>query len=157
MKLDPFTLRVALDSRGTARGELYLDDGESYSHEKGDLIWREFLASSAKGKAKAKALRISSKDLASQHPKEAVSDVALTSYNSANSFAKSMEGVKVERVTVLGLKEEPTEVKTEGGQALNWEFDAGVPAEGRKEGTASVLTVKNPGLSISLDWTIVIE
>ena len=29
MKRDPFTLRVALSTDGSARGELYLDDGES--------------------------------------------------------------------------------------------------------------------------------
>jgi hypothetical protein len=36
MKNDPFTLRVALDGQESARGELYLDDG--------DILWREFLA-----------------------------------------------------------------------------------------------------------------
>lgn len=30
MKLDPFTLRIALDKKGSAQGELYLDDGETF-------------------------------------------------------------------------------------------------------------------------------
>ncbi|KAG2741021.1 glycoside hydrolase family 31 protein [Suillus brevipes Sb2] len=35
MKHDPFTLHVALDTSGNARGELYLDDGETYGCGRG--------------------------------------------------------------------------------------------------------------------------
>ncbi|KAJ7894385.1 hypothetical protein B0H14DRAFT_2559170 [Mycena olivaceomarginata] len=48
MTLDPFTLRVALSKVGSTRGVLYLDDGVTYSHEKGQLGWRMFIAQTAK-------------------------------------------------------------------------------------------------------------
>ncbi|KAJ7821563.1 hypothetical protein B0H14DRAFT_2831170 [Mycena olivaceomarginata] len=48
MKLDPFTLRVALSKAGSARGELHLDDGVTHSHEKGQFVWREFAAQTTK-------------------------------------------------------------------------------------------------------------
>lgn len=35
---DPFTLVVALSVNGTARGSLYLDDGESYEYRKGAYV-----------------------------------------------------------------------------------------------------------------------
>ncbi|KAG8955641.1 hypothetical protein FRC04_007632 [Tulasnella sp. 424] len=41
MKHDPFTITIT-DNSGTANGQLYLDDGESYPHQKGELVWREF-------------------------------------------------------------------------------------------------------------------
>lgn len=44
MKKDPFTLRIALDKSSNARGELYIDDGVSYNHEQGQIVWREFKA-----------------------------------------------------------------------------------------------------------------
>src|SRR3954453_8534082 len=45
MRHDPFTLRIALDKNGKARGELYLDDGETFAHWDGEIVWREFTAS----------------------------------------------------------------------------------------------------------------
>lgn len=42
MGTDPFTLVVALNGEGEAVGELYLDDGRSYDHEKGKFVLREF-------------------------------------------------------------------------------------------------------------------
>ena len=43
-KHNPFTLRVALDTAGNARSELYLDDGEMYANERGDMVWRGLIA-----------------------------------------------------------------------------------------------------------------
>lgn len=42
MEADPFTLIVALDSKGEAEGELYLDDGRSYDFQDGAYIHRRF-------------------------------------------------------------------------------------------------------------------
>lgn len=155
MKLDPFTLRVALDNKGAARGELYLDDGVTYNHEKGQIVWREFIAE--KPEKKAKTLRISSHDIAKQKPAEAVDGVALTSISPTNDFAKSIESVRVEKIVVLGLNSKPKTVAVEGGEALEFIYTAGVPAVGKKEGTASVLVVKDPGVAVSKDWEITID
>jgi len=153
MKHDPFTLRVALNKRGSARGELYLDDGENFSYRTGQLTWREFTAE----KPEKKTLRISSRDLAGQHPAEAVDGVVLSGFDPSNPFARSIEEVRVERVTVVGLKGKPKSIKVEGGKELEWQYSAGVSSSDKKEGEASVLIIKDPGVGISRDWDIVIQ
>lgn len=155
MKLDPFTLRVALDNRVSARGELYLDDGETFSHQDGQIVWREFVAE--KPDKKAKTLRISSRDLAQEKLGEAIHGVALKSFSPSNNFAQSIESVRVEKIAVIGLSSKPKSVKVEGGQALEFVYDAGVAAGGKKEGVASVLIIKDPGVAISKDWAIVVD
>jgi len=154
MKLDPFTLRVALDNRRKARGELYLDDGETYSHEQGNIVWREFKAEALK---KGKAITLSSLDLAAARPSDAVDGKALSEYRGTNDFASSIGSVKIERIVVLGLGGRPTTVSTGSETPLEWEYYDGVAATGKKEGVASILTIKNPGVLVSSDWNIVIE
>lgn len=39
---DPYTLVVALDKKGCAEGELFLDDGKSYAYESGEYVLRGF-------------------------------------------------------------------------------------------------------------------
>ncbi|KAH9833520.1 alpha-glucosidase [Rhodofomes roseus] len=151
MKHDPFTLRVALDTKGTAKGELYLDDGETFSHRDGKFIWREFVA----GKQN-KGLLIRSTDLAAQKPGEAVNGVALPTYNGANEFANDMATVRVERVVVFGLSAKPKSVQG-GGKELHWEYTPGVASNTKKQGTASVLVIKDPGVGVSSDWEIVVQ
>ena len=154
MKKDPFTLRVALSNDGSARGELYLDDGETYSHRDGKFVWREFVAE--KPAKKSKGVRISNRDLAAQKPAEAVDQVALATYDSGNDFAKNAADVRVEKVVVLGLAAKPSSV-TAGGEELQWVFTARVAASDTKEGTASVLVIKDPKLSITSDWEVLIQ
>ncbi|KAF8911595.1 glycoside hydrolase family 31 protein [Gymnopilus junonius] len=153
MKKDPFTLRVALNKAGTARGELYLDDGVSYDHTKGDFIWREFTAE----KTGKKGLTISSSYLGAAKPAEAIDGVALAKYNPANEFAKSIQNVRVEKVFVLGLAGKPTSVKLESGNELAWEFTPGVTSNDKKGGSPSILTIKDPKVLIGKDWSIVIQ
>lgn len=151
MKHDPFTLKVALSQSGSASGDLYLDDGESYDHHEGNFVWRGFVAESAK-----KSVKITSKDLASTNADRAVDGVKLTTYNGGNAFANALDGVRVERIVVLGLKNKPSKV-TLGNTDLDFTFEGGVAAIGKKEGTASKLTIKNPGTLITSDWTVVLE
>ncbi|KAF9816794.1 hypothetical protein IEO21_03874 [Rhodonia placenta] len=153
MKYDPFTLRVALNAAGDAHGELYLDDGVTFSHQDGQFIWREFVATSDK---KARGVRISSRNLAAQKPSEAVDGVALATYDIANSFVKEMLGVRVERVVVFGLASKPNKVQA-GGRDLYCEFTPGVTASEKRQGTTSVLVVKDPDLSVTSDWEIVVQ
>lgn len=42
MARDPYTLVVALDVKGEAEGELYMDDGRSFDHERGHYVLRRF-------------------------------------------------------------------------------------------------------------------
>ncbi|KAJ3553374.1 hypothetical protein NM688_g3646 [Phlebia brevispora] len=149
MKNDPFTLRIALSNAGNARGELYLDDGVSYAHKEGQFIWREFTA-----EKQGKTIRISSADLGKAKPAEAVDGVALVKYNGGNTFAKSMDLVRVEKLVVLGLDRKPSRVKRVDGGELDWSFTAGTAASDGKEGTASILVIKNPVTHIADDWAI---
>lgn len=142
MKHDPFTLRVALDTSGNARGELYLDDGETYGYGKGDVVWRGFGAESTKGKGKGKEIgtvRISSVDLATR--------TAVGAYDPANEFARSVGDVRVEKLVVLGLGKKPLSVVLDGGRELEWEF----VSEG------GVLVVKDPAVRVVDDWAVVVK
>ncbi|KZT61179.1 glycoside hydrolase family 31 protein [Calocera cornea HHB12733] len=159
MAHDPFTLVVALSTKRTAQGELYLDDGESFAYQQGELVWRQFTAT----KAGKKGIRIASLDKVPTHPTETVYDVDLSSkYSAQNEYAKSIEDVRVERIVVLGLSAAPSTVHAVSGSAkvaLEFKWTKGSHAEGKKnqEGVASVLVVKDPGVGITKDWEIVIE
>lgn len=155
MKHDPFTLRIALDTKGTARGELYLDDGETFSHQQGQFVWREF---SAEARGSSGGLSMASRDLGAQKPGEAVDGgVALRAYDGRNEFARSVGDVRVEKVVVLGLRSTPASVsRRSDGKKLEWTFGAGLDAAAKKEGGASVLVIKDPGVKITDDWEIVI-
>ena len=152
MKRDPFTLRVALSKAGTARGELYLDDGESYNHIKGQFVWREFVAEKSKS-----TLKLSSRDLGAAKPNEAVDGVALQTYDPSNEYAKSIGEIRVEKIVVVGLSAKPSSVKIRGGQELIWEYISGVASDEKKEGAASLLVIRDPKVLIIKDWTIEIE
>lgn len=149
MKHDPFTLRVALDKDSTARGEVYLDDGVTYDHEGGKLVWRQFVAQKLDSKG---GIRISSKDLATAKLKT----TQLAVYDPKNKYARSLEDVRVEKIIVLGLATKPSKVSVEGDFDLVWEYEEGVASSDRKQATASVLTIKDPRVSIAHDWTIVV-
>jgi len=156
MKKDPFTLHVALDKSGNAQGELYLDDGETYAHQKGHFIWRKFTASSLDNKSKG--IRVSSTNLAKEtSTSEAVYGAEVAVYEPANNYAKSVESVRVEKIVILGLSKKPSKVKTNSGTTLQWAYEDGVASSGKKDGLASVLTIKDPHVSIINDWSIVIE
>lgn len=156
MKHDPFTLRVALDVEGGAKGEVYLDDGEGYGYEKGEIVWRGFEASTTTRDAKKgeKALKIWSKDLAFTQ--------GVPLYDPANAFAQSIADVRVERLVVLGVGRKPASVELEGSRKmLEWEYEEGVGRESGKEDgegkKTGVLVIKDPAVGVTSDWAIVVK
>ena len=154
MHRDPFTLRVALDGSLTARGEIYLDDGVTYSYKQGHLTWRGLAVDQI---SKGAELRLSNTDLAATSPQSAVEGTALAEFRPGNPFQMGIASVRVERVVVLGLPGKPKRITVEGGRELEWEFAPGAGAvgkKGNKEGVASVLTIKDPGLGVATDWAI---
>eukprot|EP00696_Hemimastix_kukwesjijk_P010827 gnl/Hemi2/2362_TR835_c0_g1_i2.p1 gnl/Hemi2/2362_TR835_c0_g1~~gnl/Hemi2/2362_TR835_c0_g1_i2.p1 ORF type:complete len:894 (+),score=296.09 gnl/Hemi2/2362_TR835_c0_g1_i2:162-2843(+) len=94
MKEDPYTLVVALDSKGSATGDLYLDDGNTVAHQAGRFSHRQFTYSANSLVASAK------QDLVGPKPD--------------GSFAPSNV---VERIVILGLASEPKEIKVRGQSA----------------------------------------
>ena len=151
MKFDPYTLRVDLDQNQSAQGELYVDDGVSFSHEKGEFVWR-----SLKAQKQGKTIKLSSHDLASNDPAGAVDGVALTKYDPSNSFAKAIRDVRVEEIVVLGLAGKPSRVVS-GKDVLDCAFYPGVAASENKDGPPSQLFIKNAVSSIANDWEISID
>ncbi|QRV83994.1 glycoside hydrolase family 31 protein [Ceratobasidium sp. AG-Ba] len=151
MKHDPVTLLVALDKEGGAAGEIYLDDGDSYSHEKGHFIWRQFYAETAK-----QGLVIASEDLAADNLDRAVDQVVLERYDADNAFAREMAHVRIERIVVLGLKKAPKVIRNEGIE-IEFTWEAGEAADGKKDGKASVLVIKNPGAFVAKKWGFLVE
>lgn len=162
---DPYTLTVALGKSYEAKGELYSDDGDSFSHEQGEFIWRglEFVPKGGKGVAGT----LRSRDLVKERGALAAglkADGAAEGYDAEkNAWAKTIgrdgEKVKVERVVVLGLKASPKKVRVAGGKEVEFEWTKGVEAgrKGGKEGRASELVIKNPGVLVVEDWEIVLE
>ncbi|KAG8844242.1 hypothetical protein FRB91_002752 [Serendipita sp. 411] len=151
MKRDPFTLRIALDASESATGELYLDDGDSYDYQKGELVWRKF-AASKHGKS---GLKITSEDYAAlKEGKEVADGVEVVPFGQPGQFKKSIGEVRVEKVIVLGLKSKPAKVSI-GGVEIEWQFAPGVAAKsGADGGVASVLTIRDPAVKIVEDWSI---
>lgn len=155
MHRDPFTLRIALDGSLTARGEIYLDDGVTYAYKEGHLTWRGLTIEKV---SRGAELRLSNTDLAAATPHSAVEGTAITEFRPENPFQSGLTSVRVERVIILGLPGKPKRVAVEGGQELEWEYAPGVTAAKKRGdsdgGVASVLTVKDPGVGVAIDWAI---
>lgn len=177
MKNDPFTITVALSSTSAdetkAFGELYMDDGETYAHTRGELIWRGFTMTRTTGKTRS-LLTLKSRDLVA--PSLAKGEPIVETTNSfaapstlrageydaeGNLFAKSIaDTVCVERIVILGLERRPSSVRV-GDRELDYSYFDGISAEGGRkksgQGIASKLVIKKPEVSIVKDWDVVIS
>ena len=144
---DPPTLIVALSSAGSATGQLYMDDGESFAYQSGAYIWRNFTYTSEKTGGK-----LASTPLQSTH--EAMIDgTAVVPYEESDEWARAIGHVAFEKIVILGIKRRPHSVSV-GGQELPWTFQDGQASGARKEGQASELVVKSPGLAVVDSWEI---
>jgi alpha 1,3-glucosidase len=151
MHHDPFTLRIALDRQGQAKGRLYLDDGETYKHRDGELVWRVFAA-----ERDGRLLKLTSKDLVAGRLSQTVHGVVLPRYDSTNAFARSIQIVQVERIFVFGLSSPPKSVKVDGGE-LRWDYSSGLGHADGKDGVGGVLIIKDPKVAIIKDWSILVN
>ncbi|KAG0052953.1 hypothetical protein BGZ83_001879 [Gryganskiella cystojenkinii] len=129
MENDPFTLVIALDSKGEAKGKIYLDDGESFDYEKGDYILREFKVSNGV---------LSSRDLK-----------AAEVQGKNSEFIKRTGALRVERLVILGSTTAIKSVTGTGGSTAPVECVK--PAFG---GSGYVCTVKEPQVSIGEDFEL---
>lgn len=94
MKMDPYTLIVALDKTGNASGKLYIDDGESYDHIQGEYINVEFKAD-----------------------QDSISGVV--DYQS-DRFAKSIDSIHIENIQIVGLSNTIKNVEIHQGENESW-------------------------------------
>lgn len=142
---DPYTLRVALAPTGTVRasGILYADDGQTFAHEHGAFIARNFTAVEEN-----RSVRLSARGLPIQRP---------------NEFADKTHA-RVERVIVYGLEKAPKRVTVDddgtGRRTVDFTF---TPAQKRRSTSddesnqvASQLVIRDPATRITADWDIVI-
>lgn len=127
---DPLTLTIALDQNGSASGKVYLDDGHSFDYTDGAFIHRQFTFESSR-----RGWVLSSAEV-----------------EQGASYADGDE-IMIERVQVLGLKQAPKEVVT-NGHKLEFSWADGKAASVGKEGRASLLTIKKPLLRVGDDFKI---
>ncbi|KAF4632530.1 hypothetical protein G7Y89_g5593 [Cudoniella acicularis] len=128
MKWDPYTLVIALNKEGSAKGELYVDDGETFDYQSGAYIHRSF---------EFKDGVLASMDIGKKGK--------LT-----DKYLKTMKGVRVERIIIVGAPKEwegKKSVKTGKGEA-------GLEFHGEEGGKASWAVVRNPGVAIGENWKI---
>lgn len=136
MRFDPYTLVVALSAEGTAEGELYIDDGESYEYQDGAYIHRRFSFA-------ADTLR--SEDLVAKAVKE----------KKRKEYLKTMAGVRVEKIVVVGAPkswEGRSTVKVvEEGQGEREVEMSYFKGDGTRAGWA---VVRDPGVGIGRGWSV---
>lgn len=124
---DPYTLVIALDTVGAASGELYLDDGRSYAHERGVFAHRVFTF---------RENTLTNAPLGGTGRKE---------YKAEND---------IERIIVLGLhgKKGSWQVSLAGSGSI---LDAAAGPLSLQPGLPdSALVIRKPGLSIAEDWSV---
>jgi len=128
MRWDPYTLVIVLDKSGNAKGELYVDDGETFDYQQGAYIHRSFEFSN--GVLESKDLGLKGK---------------LT-----DKYHKTMKNVGVEKVVIVGA---PKAWEGKKGVKVSKE-DVGFEFHGEGGGKAAWAVVKKPGVKIGEDWRI---
>ncbi|KAK4656989.1 glucosidase II [Podospora pseudocomata] len=142
-KWDDYTLVLTIPKDGKhAEGELYVDDGDSYDFEQGQYINRRFVYDGA-------AKTITSVDKEGRDTKSVKQGEWLKKYN----------GVRVDKIVVVGAEEKVWGKKTEvdvvdesgkGAWKAKVEFTPADKAAGR----ASFAVIKRVGASIGSDWKV---
>jgi alpha 1,3-glucosidase len=143
MKFDPFTLVVVLDKDNAAKGELYLDDGETFDYEAGAYIHRRFAFDGKRSiLTSTNAVPVGAKPTAK-----------------LDAYLKSMNNVRVEKVIIVGAP-----------KAWKGKTEAIVMEEGAKESArrktvamefhagsgkhANWAVVRDPKVGIGRGWKI---
>lgn len=122
---------------------MYLDDGVGYAYESGEFVWRAF--------------ELNGKVLQSKSHEEGIKskETGIAVYEQGNAFAEAVSHVKINSVVFFGLSNKPASIKSNGVE-LEFEWEGGKDAKDKKEGKASELRVKNPGVGVVDDWEIVL-
>lgn len=135
MRYDPYTLIITLGPQGTAEGELYIDDGESYEYQDGAYIHRRFVFSAG---------RLTSEDLADKPVKE----------KKRRDFWKTMSSVRVEKIIIIGAPAAWEGKSTVGVSELETDREVEM-AFFKGDGTrANWAVVRNPGVGVGRGWRV---
>lgn len=155
---DPITLVVAMDITGTtAEGSIYLDDGESFSDEAGDYVYRGFTI--APQSSTSKSLVLASRSL-----HKTTSTATLATYDPVqNNWSQKIADVVVGKAVILGLAKKPSCIRLNGaatGLAFDWTEGVSATSSRRSGGAgkvASRLTIPDLSALVIQDWEVVLE
>lgn len=151
---DPITLVAATDDHGSAQGNLYLDDGETYNFQQGDFVHRSFSLTTTS----SKLVTLSNSDAIAS-----ASSVELQQYSGSKRsyFNQIKDHLVTDTIVVLGLAKKPSCVKTSesaSGLAFDWQDGIGASAGRKRSGkTASRLTIQGANLRITQVWELLIH
>lgn len=160
---DPFTLYIALsrNRQGTrAEGELYMDDGQTFAYrDQNAFIARHFVLAQEKGVHRLRASALTGKDA-----KIPNSD-ATALQTAHNPFVQEIQSVRVERIVILGLEQEPRTIVAHAADgrtetlSFTWRAAAKVArsATDSSEMRASELVIRDPRMLIAQDWSVEIQ
>ncbi|KNZ49968.1 uncharacterized protein VP01_4667g2 [Puccinia sorghi] len=122
--IDPITLVIALDKAGKSTGTLYLDNGESFDHKRGQFLYKIFLIK----QQGPDSFTLSSSDAVSQALKSTHQALrsSLTQYQLENSWIKKI-GMNIEKIIILGFPSRPTCAKVGGrSNGLHYKYSIGL-------------------------------
>lgn len=163
---DPLTLIIAVGKDGSsAKGNVYLDDGDSYAYRSGEFVWREFrLETTTGGKVKTRiSSHVQTRHKGRDHQVPFGSEEEEKGLATASEWSKGIKTVRIEQIVVLGMAKQPSSVSviTQGGKGkeaeeVEWEWYEGKAATSTKPGgLASKLVLKiPPGVGIVHGWEI---
>ena len=134
MRFDDYTLVVSASKSGSAEGELYADDGDSFDNEKGQYIYRKFTLAGNK---------LSSADAEGRDAKAI----------KAGKWLTAMQEVYVDRIIVVGApsswNKKEVDIESDG---RSWKVK--VEYHAAEKGRAAFAVVGRVGARIGQDWVI---
>lgn len=134
MQKDPFTLWIALDSIGSAKGKLYVDDGHSFAYQRGSYTHRQF---AFEGSILTNTAADSS---------AAVVNLKAGKLSVANT---------IERIVVVGLKGKPSNWKVlyKGAAGQHMDVESG-PLKRIPGMSDAALVIRKPELPVDQNWSL---
>ena len=134
MRFDDYTLVVSASKVGAAEGELYVDDGDSFEHEKGQYIHRKF----SLGGNTLTSIEAEGRDIKSIKP---------------GKWLQAMDEVYVDKIVIVGAPSawNTREVQVES-KGNTW--TAKVQYQPAQDGRAAFAIVGRVGVKIGEDWII---
>ena len=134
MAKDPFTLWIALNSSGSAQGDLYIDDGHSFAYQRGSYLHRQFTFS------KGYLTNVAADDSSSVIPIKA---------------GKLSLPNTIERIVVLGLEHSRSGWKALYKGAAGQHIDVEVGPLSRAAGLPdTAVVIRKPDLPVEQNWSL---
>lgn len=135
MRYDPYTLVISLGAEGTAEGEIYIDDGESFEYQDGAYIHRKFIFASN---------TLTSEDLATKAAKE----------KKRKEYLKTMASVRVEKIIIVGAPSSWQDLKSVKVVEEGAKRTADLNYFKGDSTRASWAVVRDPGVVVGRSWSV---